>query len=122
MIVSYLRENIELVIMCLIIGIILPTILDKVKNLILSFCRLVQWILIAIWNSESAMAGVLILEVGFEVLLLQQWVFTYRALNEDSNIYAHYSYLPLTFIVPVFFTNACAFVLTICRLKDLDEK
>ncbi len=44
-------------------------------------------------------------EVGFQLFLLQQWIFEYNAMYSSENPYNKYAYFPLTLTIPLFFTN-----------------
>ena len=122
---AYFKENKELIAICFavgfVFGIILPTVMGCLRNVVSGVCGFVGRVLALCLSSSYYVWLVMCCQLCLEIFLLQQWMFTYNSDNAVGGVYDKYSYLPLTVVVPLFFTNIFVFIASCCRMGDLSK-
>jgi hypothetical protein len=116
---TYLFENMTLVVTCLLTGFIFGAILPMLLSLLFESI----WRGLSAFFSNSYLVFTLFaVQVGFQLFLLQQWIFSYNKITSPGGPYDHLAYLPLTVVLPLFFFNILAGILSLGRFIDLDKR
>ena len=120
---EYFQEHREVIIASLItgvvFGVILPVLLGKARDVLATVFDFVGNHLSEIFSRAVYCCVLMCMQIGFEVFLLQQWIFTWNALNYPGGVYDPYAYLPLTVTIPVFVLNFFLFIVMSARLEHL---
>lgn len=121
---EYLQEHREVIIASLVVGVIfgviLPVLLGKARDVLATVFDFAGNRLSVIFGRLVYCLVMMCMQIGFEVFLLQQWIFTWNALNYPGGAYDQYAYLPLTVVIPVFVLNFFLFVVMAFRLEHLE--
>jgi hypothetical protein len=140
-----LKENRDIVIGCLLLGaflgIVTAVLAVKAKERFLATVNFLVWawlgfwtwvghcwlgfwkfvgkVLTGVWNNDYAVWMIICSQVGFEIFLLQQWIFVYNAVTSPGCCWDRYAYWPLTAVIPLFVANLFVAAATIGREADL---